>query len=269
MPRVTNFSGSKRKTVCHHARKCKTAQKCNEEGVEMSDLPKPRDEKTSICPKTITSLRNFNIEHHTLLKTTQYFDDLQEKLEKVMKSRKELCDLDRVMPSPQLLTSVHWKKALFLVESLQKFLKRIDSYFTDAPSYPMRFVEISKEICCDHALPSPAEKQTRKMLLMLINTGHTRNCCIRRRSGDTIINDKTSQAEMVSWMDQRLSQRPPPTATDFQSFINLFYNCQISLRSCHLWLAKLGSRYRSANSLEIYDDGHAQSQWILRQSSRC
>jgi len=50
--------------------------------------------------------------------------------------------------------------------------------------------------------------------------------------------------------------KPPATATDFMGFVNAECNTYIKERTAQIWLHLLGFKWRGAQSLGIYNDGH-------------
>lgn len=110
----------------------------------------------------------------------------------------------------------------------------------------------------------------RRSFLAFFQCGYIPNPSMVKRKIATIISEKENQLMMQKWMNQRVSETPPPTARDFPSFVNTYFNCNISSRLAQLWLNELGYKYRSTSIMEMYDDGRQREdvQQGLHHNSR-
>jgi transposase len=93
-------------------------------------------------------------------------------------------------------------------------------------------------------------------LQFLRDGGKFKNVGYSKRTSRSIIWDPVARAEMTTWISTASRAHPPATAQDFANFVNTKYNCNIKKRSAQIWLGCLGFRYKTATSLEVYNDGH-------------
>ena len=93
-------------------------------------------------------------------------------------------------------------------------------------------------------------------LTFIQNGGIFSDHSYKKREPAGVITDPAAREYMKRWMMLASRAKPPATANDFMGFVKTQYTTNIKEKTAQIWLHSIGFKWRGAQSLEIYNDGH-------------